>query len=96
MIVARNLDSGVGKELSDMKDGSNSYKPSLRWEGIHAGGIRQQFVPANASIAELMKKAAECEKEAAKAEEPRAAELRREAKLCQEWAAALRSGRWTA
>jgi len=77
-----------------MKDGSKSYKPSLRWEGIHARGIRQQFVSADATIAELKKKATECEKAAAKAEEPRATELRREAELCRDWVAAIRSGLW--
>jgi len=54
------------------------------------------FVSPDATIADLEKKAAECEQEAEKAEEPRAAELRQEAKLCRDWVASLRSGRWTA
>jgi len=58
--------------------------------------VRSHFVPADATIAELEKKAAEFELKAEKTEEPLAAELRQEAKLCQEWIAALRSGRWTA
>ncbi len=54
-----------------------------------------RFVSADATIAELEKRAAECEQRAAKEEGERAADLRREAKLCRGWIAALRSGRWS-
>jgi hypothetical protein len=64
-------------------------------EAAGQGPVSCRFVPADATIAELEKKASDHEQKAAKAEEPLAAELRREAKLCWEWAAALRSGRWT-
>jgi len=57
--------------------------------------LRSHFVSPDATIAELEKRAAECEDEAAGAEESLADELRAEAKLCREWIAALRSGRWT-
>jgi hypothetical protein len=53
------------------------------------------FIPPGATIAELEKKAADCEQKATDAKEPQAAELRQEAKLYREWVAALRSGRWT-
>jgi hypothetical protein len=58
-------------------------------------GITPQFVPPGATIDELERKAAELDERAAKAEEPRAAELRREAELCRKWAASLGSGRWS-
>jgi len=54
----------------------------------------RDFIPPDATIAELEKKAADCEQRAPKAEEPRATELRKEAKLYRDWVAALRSGRW--
>jgi hypothetical protein len=58
--------------------------------------MRSDFIPPDATIAELERKAADCEQKAAKTEDPQAAELREEAKLYREWVAALRSGRWTA
>jgi hypothetical protein len=58
-------------------------------------GMNLHLVPADATIAELEKKASDCERRAAKAEEPLAAELRQEAQLYREWIASLRSGRWT-
>jgi len=58
-------------------------------------GMGSRFVPADANIAELEKKASDCEQRLAKAEESQAQELRREVKLYREWIAALRSGRWT-
>jgi len=57
--------------------------------------VSLNFGAPNGTIAELERKAADCERKAEKVEEPLAAQLRREAKLCREWAAALRSGRWT-
>lgn len=52
------------------------------------------IVPADDSIADLEKKAAEYE-ERAKTELNRiATRLRERAKLCREWIAALKSGKW--
>ena len=56
--------------------------------------VVQKIVPADATILELKKKAAECEEKAYQASEPEAAKLREEALLYQEWIAALRSGKW--
>lgn len=58
--------------------------------------MKNQFVSPHATIAELEKKAAQCEREAEKSEEPRAAELRKEAKACRDWARTLRTGPWSA
>lgn len=60
-------------------------------------GANHTFVPAEATIAELEQKAAECERLAQV--EPSAAasaKLRDEAKSYREWAARLRSGMWRA
>lgn len=59
------------------------------------GPMSCRLVPPDSTIGELEKRAAEFEQKAAKAEGPLAAELRKEARLCREWVAALRSGRWT-
>jgi len=59
------------------------------------GSVSRYFIPPDATIVELEKKAAGCEQRAAKAEEPLAEDLRQEAKRYREWVAALRSGRWT-
>jgi hypothetical protein len=53
-----------------------------------------KIVPADA-IADLAKKATELEKEAKTGSERIATHLREKAKLCREWIAALKSGRWT-
>ena len=58
--------------------------------------MRQEFVSPEATIAELKKNAVDCEQKAAEAKEPRATELRQEAKRYREWIKMLRSGRWTA
>jgi hypothetical protein len=55
--------------------------------------MKQPIIPAAAIITET--KAAECEKKSANEPELRETELREEAKLYQEWAKSLRSGRWT-
>ena len=60
-----------------------------------ACSMRQEFVPPDATIAGLKKKAADCEQQAAEAEEPLATELRQEAKRYREWIKVLRTGRWT-
>ena len=57
--------------------------------------MKQHFIPREAILDELEKKAADAEQGAATKPEPRATELREEAKLYREWAASLRSGRWT-
>jgi hypothetical protein len=57
--------------------------------------MKQHFLPRDATVAELEEKAADCEKKAANEPEPRATELREEAKLYREWATSLLSGRWT-
>jgi hypothetical protein len=57
--------------------------------------MKQHFIPRDATVAELERKATECERKAASEQEPRATELRDEAKLYREWATALRSGLWT-
>ena len=54
-----------------------------------------KIVPADATIADLAKKAAELEKKAKTETERIAIHLREKAKLCREWIAALKSGRWT-
>jgi hypothetical protein len=57
--------------------------------------MEQHFIPRDATIAELGRKAADAEERSVKEPEPRATELREEAKLYREWAASLRSGLWT-
>ena len=57
--------------------------------------MKQHFIPRDTAVAELEHKATDAEEKAAKESEPRAAELREEAKFYREWAASLRSGRWT-
>jgi hypothetical protein len=56
--------------------------------------VMQKIIPANATISELKKKAAECEEKANRAPEPESAKLREEALLYREWIAALRSVKW--
>lgn len=56
--------------------------------------MKQHFIPRDA-LAELERKAAHAEQESAKQPEPRATELREEAKLYREWVAQLKSQRWT-
>jgi len=56
--------------------------------------VIQRIVPAGATIAELKKKAADCEEKAKQTAEPEATRLREEALFCREWIAALRSGLW--
>ena len=57
--------------------------------------MQQHFITPAATVAELERKAADAEGKANNEPEPLAAELREEAKLYREWAASLRSGRWT-
>ena len=53
-----------------------------------------KIIPAGATIAELEKKAADCEEKARQGAEPEAAKLREEALLYREWIATLSSGKW--
>jgi hypothetical protein len=57
--------------------------------------MKQHFIPADATVADLERKAAESDQKAANEEEPLATELREEAKLYRGWAATLRAGQWT-
>ena len=54
--------------------------------------MEQHFIPRDATVAELERKAADAEEKASNESEPRATELREEAKLYRAWAASLRSG----
>ena len=53
-----------------------------------------KIVPAEATIADLEKKAAEYERRAEQESEPVATQLKEQAKECRTWMAALKSGRW--
>jgi hypothetical protein len=53
-----------------------------------------KIVPAEPTIAELEKKAADCEEEATHESGPTASKLQELAKLYREWIAALRSWKW--
>jgi hypothetical protein len=57
--------------------------------------MKQDVVPAGATIDELRQKATSCEEQAAEAAEPRASALREEAKLYRKWIALWRTGAWT-
>jgi hypothetical protein len=57
--------------------------------------MNRQFLPRDATVADLERKAAECEEKASSEKEPRATELRDEATLYRTWVAALRAGQWT-
>lgn len=54
-----------------------------------------KFVPADSSIAELKRKAAECEQKAEHEKEPLASQLKEEARMYRGWIAALKSKKWT-
>ena len=56
--------------------------------------VMPKIVPAGATIAELKKKAADCEQRAEQEAEPEATKLKEEALLYREWIAALQSGKW--
>lgn len=58
--------------------------------------MKQDFIPTNAVLAELEKKAADCEQRAEKEPEPQATTLREEAKRNRDWIRSIRSGAWTA
>jgi hypothetical protein len=54
------------------------------------------FVPANATVEELEKKAADCEQRAAQLNDATDTTLQKEAELYRSWIVVLRSGQWTA
>ncbi|MGH9523702.1 MAG: hypothetical protein ACRD3E_14330 [Terriglobales bacterium] len=58
--------------------------------------MKKEFVPPDAVIAELKRKAADCEQKAAKEEEPLAYVLLYDSKKFRYMAASLGSGLWTA
>lgn len=53
-----------------------------------------KIIPAGATIADLERKAAECEEQAESRPEPEAAALREKANQYREWIKALLSGKW--
>jgi len=59
---------------------------------VKANIMAQHLIPRDTTIAEPERKAADAQETSAKEPEPRATELREEAKLYREWAASLRSG----
>jgi hypothetical protein len=54
-----------------------------------------KIIPAYDTIAELEKKGCEYEEKAELEPDPIATRLRETAKLCRDWIAALKSGKWT-
>jgi hypothetical protein len=58
--------------------------------------MKQDFIPPTAVLAELDKKATECERRAKKEPEPQATALREEAKQYRDWIRSIQSGAWTA
>ena len=58
--------------------------------------VAMKLIPPDATIAELEKKATDCEEKAKVEVEPEATKLREEALLYREWIAALSSGKWHA
>jgi len=55
-----------------------------------------RIVPADTTIADLERKARECEQAAQNQPEPAATNLKELAALCHEWIARLKSREWTA
>lgn len=58
--------------------------------------VAMKLVPPGATIAELEKKATDCEEKAKTEAEPEATKLKEEALLYRGWLTALRSGKWHA
>jgi hypothetical protein len=54
-----------------------------------------RFLPSDATIADLERKALECEQAARERPKPDATKLKGLAALCREWVVALKSGMWT-
>jgi hypothetical protein len=57
--------------------------------------MNNNFISADATLAELQKKSADCEQRAMQEKEPLGTALREEAQLYRKWIATLRSGWWT-
>jgi hypothetical protein len=57
--------------------------------------VNMNIVPAGKTIAELEKKAEECENKAKQEVEPLASQLKQEASLFREWVKTLKSRKWT-
>jgi hypothetical protein len=58
--------------------------------------MKQDFIPPNAVLAELERKADDCELRAENAPEPQATALLEEAKQYRDWIGSIRSRTWTA
>ncbi len=58
--------------------------------------MKDELLPAGATIEELEAKARDCEERAKHEREPFASALLQEARRYREWATQLRSGRWLA
>jgi hypothetical protein len=54
-----------------------------------------KVIPADVTIAELEKEAGDYEEKAKTESDPTATRLLEKAKLCREWIAVLKSGKWT-
>lgn len=61
----------------------------------HNSNSAMKIVPADNTLADLTKKAAEYEAQARKEEGSIAARLREKAAQCRQWIAELKSGKWT-
>jgi hypothetical protein len=61
----------------------------------NTGRLIMKIIPADDTIAELERKACECEEQAEEEFAPIANFLREKAKLCREWITALTTGKWT-
>ena len=73
---------------------SNGDFRQLSQRFVQNSRMVMKIVPADATVAELEKKAAACEEKAKQEAQPEAARLREEALLYREWIAALQSGKW--
>ena len=62
----------------------------------HGFRMENTFIPPEPTIAELERKARQCEERAECESEPIATSLREEAKKYRDWAVSLRTGSWTA
>jgi hypothetical protein len=66
------------------------YLTALGHNVARANLMKQHFIPRDATVADLERKAGECEQQPANEQEPRATELREEEKLYRDWATTLR------
>jgi hypothetical protein len=75
-------------------DRNRKIEAMLRTWLLKPGPLAVKIVSADATIADLERKAAECEAKAKSESEPAATDLGEMADLCREWMAKLRSGEW--